>query len=96
MIRIIDGRDTGKTRTLLQECSIDGGVFICKHPTRVVNKCSEYGIDFSNIYPVGYDEALKYLKKKSNVNIYIDEIEEFLKYIMPENLIKGYTLTNED
>ena len=45
MFKVIDGPDTGKTRKLLKECVDNKGVFICKHPERVPEKCFAYGID---------------------------------------------------
>ena len=95
MFRVIDRRDTGKTKTLLKECSITGGIFICKHPYKVVDKCYSYGIDSSNILPLGYSDALKYLKKEIDKNVYIDEIEEFVSFIIGSSNLKGYSLTNE-
>ena len=95
MFRVIDGRDTGKTKTLLNECSKTGGVFICKHPYKVVDKCYSYDIDSSGILSLGYDDALKYLKKETDKNVYIDEIEEFVNFIIGDNNLKGYSLTNE-
>lgn len=95
MLRIIDDRDKGKTRALLEECSKTGGIFICKHPNRVLDKCYSYGIDSSNILPLGYDEALKCLKKEMNKKVYIDEIEEFISLLFENNTIMGYSLSKD-
>lgn len=92
MIRIIDKRDTGKTKKLLEECSKEGGIFICKHPERILDKCFVYDILFSNITPCGYDEALKLIKRKTDKNIYIDELEEFLNFLF-NNKLSGYSKT---
>ena len=46
MIRIVDGRDTGKTKKLLEECSRTGGIYVCAHPERVLEKCRAYGLDY--------------------------------------------------
>lgn len=92
MIRIIDKRDTGKTKKLLEECSKEGGIFICKHPERLLDKCFVYDIPISNIIPYGYDEVLKLVKRKTNKNIYIDELEEFLNFLF-DNKLAGYSKT---
>lgn len=93
MIRIIDDRDTGKTKELLKECSIDGGLFICEHPEKVFDKCKAYDIDSSKIISCGYNNYKKYLELSNNV--YIDEIESFVKYLLGNNNLLGYTLTKE-
>lgn len=89
--RIIDGRDTGKTRKLLEACAeAGGGYFICKHPERVHEKCLAYGIDDKNIWPLGYTEAAK----ASNGSVYIDELETFIT-ATSSFVLSGYTMTLE-
>ena len=61
MYRVIDKRDTGKTRKLLEECAYSGGVFVCKHPDNIRSKCIAYGIDFSRIqYVYSYEDFMEY------------------------------------
>ena len=93
MIRIIDSRDTGKTKELLRECSIDGGLFICKHPEKVFEKCKAYDIDSTKIIPCGYNNYKKYLDLTKNV--YIDELELFANYSLNDCNLLGYSLTME-
>lgn len=95
MYRVIDGRDTGKTRKLLEECAYNHGVYVCKHPERVRDKCIAYNIKFEDITGVyGY---LDYLKNASDIKhrVYIDELEWFAWYCT-NGFIEGYALTNED
>ena len=96
MYRVIDGNDTGKTRKLLTECGTKG-IFVCAHPERVDVKCRAYGIPL--VKAIGYDD-FKYLLIESDLYndkdprpIYIDELEKFVKHVVP--YLAGYTLTNE-
>ena len=97
MYRVIDKRDTGKTRKLLEECAYNHGVFVCKHPHKVKDKCLAYGINYSDIVEVlGYDAYLMRASfKEPHPEIYVDELELFVKHCM-EGKLGGYTLTNED
>ena len=100
MIRIVDGRDTGKTKKLLEECSRTGGIYVCAHPERVLEKCRAYGLDYWKILPMGYKDFI--LKKYTQYgdNIYIDELElltkELIRIIDGNNTLAGYTVTMED
>ena len=93
MYRVIDGRDTGKTRKLLEKCAETGGYFICKHPERVHEKCRAYGIDDNNIKPLGYDEGVKLFSLRYAKLVYVDELELFLNNLLFN--LSGYTLTLE-
>ena len=94
MYRVIDKRDTGKTRKLLEECAYSGGVFVCKHPDNVRSKCIAYGIDFSRIqYVYSYEDFIN--NYRGNNPVYIDELEVFMNNLY-KGIINGYTLTNED
>ena len=88
MLKIIDKCDTGKTKALLQECAAKKGIFVCKHPEKVVDKCKAYGIDYSNITPLSYVEA--YAASLPEAPVFVDELDEFVKRMVN---LKGYTLT---
>ena len=97
MVKVIDCRDTGKTKKLLSECAKVDGVFVCKHPERVSEKCAAYGIPL--VRAVGYED-LKYLvgtSEKEPISsssvIYIDELEEFVETLIPN--LRGYSLTTD-
>ena len=101
MLRIIDGRDTGKTKKLLEECSRTGGLFVCAHPDRVFEKCRSYGFDYSKVIPSSYDDFLFRKTVMYDNMIYIDEIEKLINRLIKvvdnnDNKLGGYTLTVED
>lgn len=92
MYRVIDGKDTGKTKKLLTECGKNNGLYVCRHPFGVAEKCRAYGI--TEVTAVGYEDFLQsddwYTRK-----IYIDELEEFVdEFVGP--MFSGYTLSKED
>ena len=90
MFKIIDERDSGKTRKLLTECADNNGLYVCKHPYRVADKCFAYGLP--KVEAIGYDEYEKILTTKRPV--YIDELECFIVKVFPQ--IKGYCMSKED
>ena len=94
MFKIIDIRDSGKTRKLLTECSKDEkALFVCAHPGRVVDKCKAYGLP--NVDSIGYKEFIEMQDDEftKNRNIYIDELELYVKELVN---LKGYSLTTTD
>ena len=99
MFRVIDKPDTGKTRKLLQECSNNRGVFVCKHPEKVVDKCIAYGIDPTTITAISYSDFVGYLTTKPHKElVYIDDLDLFLELFQKVSLLKlgGYGITVED
>lgn len=95
MYRVIDKTDTGKTRKLLEECAKNKGVFVCKHPERIVQKCVAYGIDPSDIaLAVNYEDFLTDMLISYDKKIYIDELDNLLHELNCG--IKGYSLTIDD
>lgn len=99
MYRMIDKRDSGKTRKLLEECASNHGVFVCRHPNKVRDKCEAYGINYYDIVDVlGYDDY--YLAKNDYGNLnpkyYIDELELFVQLKYLDGKLGGYSITNED
>lgn len=91
MLRIIDNVDTGKTKKLLEECIKHDGLFVCRHPERIPDKCAAYGFDTIPAF-MGYNEFIFNLKndKKAFKEVYIDELESFMLNII--NLC-GYTIS---
>lgn len=90
MVRIIDGRSLGKTRTLLQLAKDNNCIVACKTPSHMKRKAEDYGILGVDFIP--YTDVNNYIYSK---DIYIDEIEEFVRTCCTKQL-RGYTLTNED
>lgn len=91
MYQIIDDRGTGKTSRLLLLAKENNGIVICKEPDKLREKAYAYGItgvDYISYY--GYYQIIKE-DEITGKNIFIDELEEFLKYITGKE-IKGYTL----
>lgn len=87
MIRIIDDKDTGKTRKLLNECSSVNGVFVCRHPERVRDKCLAYNIPF--VETIGYNEFIGHYT--SEKIYFIDELDDFVNSIITR--FGGYSLS---
>lgn len=91
MKRIIDGRDTGKTRQLMLIAKDEDALFVCLHPYTMQQKASAYnidGIEFISYYDFLQDKT----RRKKYV---IDELDECIKYLGGNDLI-GYTLTLEN
>ena len=93
MVKIIDTRDSGKTRKLLTAAGEDGNALVvCAHPHRVTDKCNAYKIPV--VEAIGFDEFIKaYISKDARIegkNIYIDEIEEFVSTFVK---LGGYSLS---
>lgn len=93
MYRVIDKRDTGKTKKLLKECVYNEGVFVCRHPERVQEKCIAYGLDFTKIKDV-YSHANFIKRYKGSDPVYIDELEKLVLNLVPS--MNGYSITAED
>lgn len=89
MIRIIDGRGTGKTSKLMLLAKENNAVFVCSNPRAMKYKAEQYGIN-----DVEFQSYYDFLDDHNSINNYIiDEIDTFLKSI--NNNIIGYSLTNE-
>lgn len=91
MYRIIDGRGTGKTSRLMLLAKENNAIIACSNPKAMQEKAHAYGIvgiDF-----VGYHDLLNH-RIETKQPIYIDELENFVRYINYN--VNGYSLTNED
>lgn len=96
MYRVIAGNNTGKTYRLLEECGKNNGLFVCEHPERAGEKCAAYGLPI--VKAIGFSDWERIARDSTgmidlSMDIYIDELEKFVKYFIP--YLKGYTLTNE-
>lgn len=90
MRRIIGKNSTGKTKELMASAHEANGIIICKNAGRFKDKAYSYG--FTNIEFISYED---YFTKNEILEkpIFIDEVEDFLKYGV-ENF-SGYTITND-
>lgn len=92
MNRIIGERNSGKTSILMLTAKANNAVFVCADPYAMKHKAEVYGIvgvDF-----ISYNELLE--DAPVCENIVIDELEDFVKWIVTNNKLVGYSLTNED
>ena len=96
MIRIIEGRGTGKTSRLMLLAKENNCVIVCSNPRAMEEKARCYGID--GLQFISYFEFLK--EPHDYSDYYIDELEPFLYYFHHYNgfrgELKGYTISLED
>ena len=91
MIRIIDGRGTGKTSRLMLVAKDNNAAFVCENPYAMEAKARAYGIvgiDFVSYYDFFKDKV----KERPYV---VDEMENLTRYIGGGKLV-GYSLSAED
>lgn len=88
MYRIIAGRGTGKTRSLLEYAKMNNLTIVCASPDSMRYKAQRYGL--VGIDCISYGEYLN-THIGSKKKYVIDELEAYLF-----KDIVGYTLTNED
>ena len=91
MIRVIDGRGSGKTSKLMEIAKENNAMFVCSNPQAMEVKARAYGI--SDIKFISYHD---FVTSYETGNIVIDEAEQFVKSIMGDNQLIGYSLTIED
>ena len=96
MYKIIDGRGTGKTGRLMLLAKENNGTIACSNPKAMEEKARRYGIfgiDF-----ISYWDLMTAVKEKTQYdNIFIDEIDVFIQYMLAEvGNVQGYTLSIED
>ena len=92
MYRIIGERNSGKTSNLMLTAKANDAVFVCANPYAMKHKAEAYGI--MGIDFISYNELLE--DSPVCENIVIDELEDFVKWIITNNKLVGYSLTNED
>lgn len=96
MVRIIDGRCTGKTRKLFEAAKERDAVIVCSNPSAFEDKAYGYGI--RGLTFISYSD-LMFGKHDPDITVMIDELENFLNFLStcnPVCHIVGYTLSNED
>lgn len=93
MIRIIENRDTGKTRRLMEECAKVNGVFVCFNPYRMIEKAKAYGLTGFDI--ISYREYMNDINNYRNSKCFIDELELFIYEASNGNNLSGYTISLE-
>ena len=99
MIKIIDGRGTGKSSRLLLLAKENNGVIVCENPRQMSEKAYRYGI--VGIDYVSYAEYWGYSAVNSDTmeilnskNVYIDDLSKFLNFY--DANISGYCESSED
>lgn len=90
MYRIIEGRNTGKTSRLMLLAKENNAIFVCANPPAMRYKAEQYGL--SGIEFVSYHD---FVTNMYEGNYVVDELEGFLRAIMGENNLVGYTLSLE-
>jgi hypothetical protein len=96
MVRIIDGRCTGKTRKLFEAAKEHGAVIVCSNPLAFEDKAYGYGI--GGLTFMSYSDFM-FGEHDPDITVMIDELENFLNFFStcdPVCHIVGYTLSNED
>lgn len=94
MIKIVDGRGTGKTSRLLLLAKEYNGVIVCSNPNAMRVKAESYGLTGIPCY--SYDDywsSSTDLNYNSGVPVFIDEIDEFLAHW--DYNIMGYTASTD-
>ena len=90
MYRIIEGRGTGKTSRLMLLAKENNALFVCSNPYATKHKADDYGL--TGIEFVSYHD---FVTNMYEGNYVIDEMECFLREIMGDNKLIGYTLSLE-
>ena len=91
MYRIIDGRGSGKTSRLMLLAKETGGVIVCSNARAMREKAKAYGI--TDVEFIDYGQFIRYPTLYKN--FYIDELENFIKYVF-NNSMKGYSISLEE
>jgi hypothetical protein len=93
MTKIIAERGTGKTKKLMLVTKENHGILVCANPQAMHSKALAYGITGFDI--ISYKD---YLDKSydNDKKIYIDELEEFINFIINDNNFDGYSMTIGD
>ncbi len=93
MIRIIEDKDTGKTRRLMEECAKVNGVFVCANPSRMIFKARDYGLFGFDI--ISYYDYVNGVHDYRYTKCFIDELENFVYEVSNGNNLSGYTISLE-
>lgn len=94
MVRIIEGRGTGKTKRLMELAKENDAIFVCSNPTSMEVKAHGYGI--VGITFISYGQYLcNFLRGQEPKKIVIDELDAFLACYSGTSPIIGYTISEE-
>lgn len=91
MIRLINGRSTGKTLQLMLLAKENNAMFACSNPSAMREKAHNYGLTGIDFIPY----SALFSGEFDDEPIVIDEIELFVKEYIDGKLV-GYSLSNED
>lgn len=99
MVRIIDGRGTGKTGRLMLLAKENDAIFVCSNPKAMEQKAHAYGI--TGITFMSYTDFISVAHARHwHCKFVIDELEQFAliagRVIGSGNECIGYTLSEED
>lgn len=92
MIKIIDGRSTGKTSRLILLAKEMGAAIVCSNPKYIELLAERYGITGLDI--ITYNQYLSSQYDYNNRKILIDEVDGLLKNL-PGDCI-GYSISIEE
>ena len=95
MIRIIDGRGTGKTSRLMLLAKENNALFVCNDPHAMQYKAERYGITGLTFFR--YTDFLN-LNYEENVftTVVVDEIDNLLQLVVRPLRLVGYTISADD
>ena len=91
MIRVIDGRGTGKTSRLMLLAKEKNAIIACSNPNAMRIKSERYGIVGINF--ISYYDYVNGNYPKGSM-VFIDELDYFVRSL--GHNLSGYTLSNED
>ena len=90
MIQIIDKRGSGKTSRLMLLAKENNAKFVCANPNAMESKAKAYGLE--GITFISYRDFITSYDEDKYV---IDEVDGFLRSIMGDSTLLGYSLTLE-
>lgn len=91
MVRIMDGRGTGKTFRLMLLAKENKGILVCENPRAMEVKAQRYGLD--GFECISYKDLVD-LEYDVSKPIYIDEIDLFFRDVFGGK-VAGYSLSEE-
>lgn len=93
MYRIISGRGTGKTNQLMLLAKESGATIVCSNPRAMQQKAHAYGI--TGIDFISYGEFTPDAVRGDDKTYLVDELEEYLDFLLGSKRIAGYTMSEE-
>lgn len=92
MVRIIDGRGTGKTAKLLILAQENDAILVCSNPRAMEYKAKQYGID--GVECISYGQFHMECQWNKEQKFIIDELESFLMAQYGDKIL-GYSISLE-